>query len=134
MKLEKFSLLYIQNEASVLEKSKFYQLDQRQKHSCTVSVTGPALGCDEDDAEPGDEEDTSLPDCIRCCRVPVGCRRLAGIACTRCSRMKAICIPVSSWFSLLNLSNHFTDRNPFPDYYRFPLTRRDQDSVRKGLR
>lgn len=42
--------------------------------------------------------DDSLSDCIRCCRVPVDCRRIAGIACSRCSRVcKAACIPVRHW-------------------------------------
>lgn len=50
---------------------------------------------DDDDLMNMKNDDDELSDCIRCCRVPIECRRVDDIACTRCVRMKTICISIN---------------------------------------
>ncbi len=63
------------------------------KSEAEESFIGPVV-VDEDEDEPIDEDDEGLPDCMKCCRVPVGCQRVVGIACARCSRQKVACVSV----------------------------------------
>ncbi len=70
----------------------------RNRRTVVETETGEASTAqpvvEEDGDDPMDENDEGLPDCVKCCRVPVSCRRVAGIACARCARQKQACIPV----------------------------------------
>ncbi len=53
------------------------------------------------------ENDEELPDCVKCCRVLVSCRRVADIACARCARQKQTCISIRFRFAIQKfLSNY----------------------------
>jgi hypothetical protein len=53
------------------------------------------------------ENDEELPDCVKCCRVFVSCRRVADIACARCARQKQACIWIRFRFVIQKfLSNY----------------------------
>jgi hypothetical protein len=65
------------------------------------------LVVEEDGNDLMNENDEGLPDCVKCCRVLVSCRRVAGIACARCARQKQACISIRFRFAIQEfLSNY----------------------------
>jgi hypothetical protein len=55
----------------------------------------------DDDDEASDVNDDNRSNCIRCCRISIDCRRIASIACGRCSRQKIACISIRREFVCL---------------------------------
>lgn len=47
-----------------------------------------------------DENDEELLDCVKCCHLLASCRRIADIACARCTRQKQTCISIRFRFAI----------------------------------
>jgi hypothetical protein len=77
--------------------SRTSRTSSRRRIVVTIEVdeTFTAAEPDNDEnKESVNENDEELSNCIKCCRVLVSCRRIAGIACARCARQKQTCISI----------------------------------------
>ncbi len=50
------------------------------------------------DVDLDDNENDKRSDCVKCCRIPLDCRRVTSVTCARCARQKTVCVSIRSRF------------------------------------